>query len=157
MPKEIERKFLVNLALLKLPENGQIIQQGYIQTTSNTVVRVRRYGEKAFLTIKGENVGASRSEFEYEIPVADAEAMLNELCLKPYISKVRYCVNYANHIWEIDVFAGDNAGLVVAEIELGSESEAFAMPAWVGAEVTQDSRYYNSNLVNNPFKNWAVE
>ncbi|HWV15662.1 MAG TPA: CYTH domain-containing protein [Cellvibrio sp.] len=157
MPKEIERKFLVDISVLALPDNGVIIQQGYIQTASRTAVRVRRYGEQAFLTIKGENLGAVRSEFEYEIPVADAEAMLNELCLKPFIAKTRYRVEHAAHIWEVDIFAGDNAGLHLAEIELQEEDEAFVLPAWAVSEVTQDSRYYNSNLVQHPFAHWGLD
>jgi adenylate cyclase len=155
MPKEIERKFLIDLNLLVLPASGEIIKQGYIQTASKTVVRVRRYGEKAFLTLKGENKGASRSEFEYEIPVVEAETILIELCQKPFIAKTRYCINVGKHIWEIDIFSGENEGLILAEIELSSETEAFEIPNWVTLEVTNDSRYYNSNLVNSPFKSWA--
>ncbi len=155
MPKEIERKFLIDLNLLVLPSSGKIIKQGYIQTISKTVVRVRRYGQKAFLTLKGENSGASRSEFEYEIPVAEAETILIELCQKPFIAKTRYCINVGKHIWEIDVFSGENEGLILAEIELSSETEAFEIPNWAIKEVTDDSRYYNSNLVNFPFQSWA--
>lgn len=154
MAKEIERKFLVDLSAIKLPREGKIIQQGYIQTASNTAVRVRRYGEQAFLTIKGENRGASRSEFEYEIPVGDAEDMLNELCMKPFIAKVRYEIQVGKHSWELDIFSGENTGLCIAEIELTSEQEDFAIPPWVQSEVTGDSRYYNSNLVKHPFMSW---
>ncbi|MES2675966.1 MAG: CYTH domain-containing protein [Pseudomonadota bacterium] len=155
MPKEIERKFLIDLNLVVLPANGEVIKQGYIQTISKTVVRVRRYGQKAFLTLKGENSGASRSEFEYEIPVAEAETILIELCQKPFIAKTRYCINVGKHIWEIDVFSGENEGLILAEIELSSETEAFEIPNWASKEVTDDSRYYNSNLVNFPYQSWA--
>lgn len=155
MPKEIERKFLIDMNLLMLPTNGEIIKQGYIETTSKSVVRIRRYGAKAFLTLKGENNGATRSEFEYEIPVAEAEAILIELCQKPFIAKTRYCINVGKHTWEIDIFSGENEGLFLAEIELSSETETFEIPNWVVQEVTGDPRYYNSNLVNFPFKSWT--
>lgn len=154
MAQEIERKFLVNRGLISLPDHGQQIVQGYIKTQSNTAVRVRIKGDRGFLTIKGENRGAVRSEFEYEIPLNDAEEMLKNLCDKPIIEKTRYDISVADHIWELDVFAGDNEGLWVAEVELASESESFAKPDWAGPEVTGDVRYYNSSLIEHPYKDW---
>ncbi|MCR8922055.1 CYTH domain-containing protein [Dasania sp. GY-MA-18] len=154
MAKEIERKFLVDSAKLCLPENGVIIKQGYIATASKTAVRIRVKGEQAFLTLKGENRGAVRSEFEYPIPMADAQAMLTELCQRPYIDKTRYEIPLGSHIWEVDIFHGDNQGLCVAEIELGAEDEVFAKPQWLSQEVTGDARYYNSSLVKQPYSLW---
>lgn len=154
MAQEIERKFLVNRQLLILPENGQRIVQGYIKTQSRTAVRVRIKGDRGFLTIKGENRGAVRSEFEYEIPLADAEAMLGELCAKPIIDKIRYEIPFGAHLWELDVFTGDKEGLWVAEVELGAECESFEKPVWLGEEVTGDKRYYNSSLIEHPYSTW---
>jgi adenylate cyclase len=111
-------------------------------------------GPRGSITVKGKNVGARRAEFEYEIPAADAERMLDTLCKRPLIEKVRYTLAIGPHTWEIDVFEGDNAGLVVAEIELSREDEAFEKPDWVGNEVTDDPRYFNSNLVANPYRTW---
>ena len=154
MAKEIERKFLIDSSKIKLPANGQAIKQGYIATSDNTAVRIRVKGQQAFLTIKGENQGATRSEFEYPIPVADAEAMLAELCQRPFIAKTRYEIVHGEHIWEVDIFAEDNQGLCVAEIELASEDQAFEKPDWVTEEVTGDPRYYNSSLINHPYCRW---
>jgi len=153
MALEIERKFLVDLDKLDL-QDGIGIKQGYIKTSTNTVVRARIKGAKGFLTIKGENVGASRLEFEYEIPVSEANEMLEKLCSKPIIDKTRYEINYKNHLWEVDVFYGDNEGLVVAEVELQSENEEVVLPSWIKQEVTGDIKYYNNQLMENPYKNW---
>ncbi len=153
MATEIERKFLVIPD--KWPKTvGMLYRQGYLSRHSERVVRVRCLGEKAFLTIKGKVENYSRSEFEYEIPVADAEVLL-ELCEKPIIEKTRYKLNHEGHLWEIDEFHGENAGLVIAEIELLDEKETFISPVWLGKEVTEDMRYYNSNLIANPYSNWA--
>ncbi|WP_339671267.1 CYTH domain-containing protein [Dasania marina] len=154
MAKEIERKFLIDLSKLTLSSKGIVIKQGYIPTATKTAVRVRVKGEQAFLTLKGENRGAVRSEFEYPISMSDAQAMLAELCQSPYIDKTRYEIPLGPHIWEVDVFHGDNQGLCVAEIELGAEDEAFAKPDWLGPEVTGDARYYNVSLVSLPYKLW---
>ncbi|MEH6580037.1 MAG: CYTH domain-containing protein [Amphritea sp.] len=154
MAKEIERKFLIDLETVGPLNCGVTIKQGYIPTRDNTAVRVRIMGDNAFLTIKGENKGAVRSEFEYEIPLLDAEQMLEELCSGPVVDKTRYLVTHEKHLWEIDIFAGDNAGLVIAEVELKDEHEAVILPDWISSEVTGDPKYYNSNLLNNPFKNW---
>ncbi|MCV6609563.1 MAG: CYTH domain-containing protein [Amphritea sp.] len=154
MAQEIERKFLVDLKRLQLPEQGHPICQGYIPTADKTAVRVRIMGDQAFLTLKGENRGAVRTEFEYGIPVNDARQMLDELCKGPKIDKTRYLIRHADHLWELDIFAGDNLGLVVAEVELDSEDENPLLPDWVTEEVTNDPRYFNSNLLNHPYKNW---
>ena len=155
MPKEIERKFLIDIKKLDLPDNGIVIRQGYLPTSSKTVVRVRIKGVKAFLTVKGENKGAVRSEYEYDIPLIEAEELLNDLCDKPFIDKTRYEINVADHIWEVDIFHGENSGLIVAEIELDDETEKFELPSWVTEEVTGDAKYYNSNLLNNPYNKWS--
>ncbi len=154
MALEIERKFLVDLNKLGNLTNGIEIKQGYINTTDNTVVRVRIKGKKAYLTIKGENKAATRLEFEYEIPYEDGIEMLEKLCLKPIIDKIRYEINYDKHLWEVDLFYGENDGLVVAEVELEDENEEIKLPFWVTKEVTTDIRYYNNQLMKNPFKNW---
>ncbi|WP_019528751.1 CYTH domain-containing protein [Dasania marina] len=154
MAKEIERKFLIDLSKLTLPSKGIVIKQGYIPTATKTAVRVRVKGEQAFLTLKGETRGAVRSEFEYPIPMDDAQAMLSELCQSPFVDKTRYEFPLGPHVWEVDIFHGDNQGLCVAEIELSAEDEAFAKPDWLGPEVTGDARYYNVSLVSLPYKLW---
>lgn len=154
MAKEIERKFLIDLDKMAPLDDGTVIKQGYLATANKTVVRARVAGKKAYLTIKGENKGVTRTEFEYEIPLDDAYQIITELCNGPVVEKTRYLVIHAEHTWEVDVFHGDNDGLVVAEIELGSEGEKFERPDWVTNEVSGDVRYYNSSLLDNPFKNW---
>jgi adenylate cyclase len=149
---EIERKFLV-LDMRWQTEPGVPYRQGYLNRDKARTVRVRIAGEGAFLTIKGVSVGATRTEFEYPIPAADAQALL-ALCEGPLIEKTRYRVLHEGTLWEVDVFAGDNAGLVVAEVELTSEDQPFARPAWLGVEVTHDARYFNSNLASHPFAMW---
>jgi len=158
MPKEIERKFLVNFNEIALPENGENIKQGYFPIADNvkTVVRIRVKASNAYLTIKGENKGAVRAEYEYAIPVNEAVEMLEDMCHKPFIDKTRYEIIVDNHIWEIDIFHGENKGLVIAEIELSEESDKFDLPGWVGKEVTNDPRYYNSNLLLNPYRKWCT-
>ena len=152
--EEIERKFLVSVEAWRETAEGTRYRQGFLSTEPERTVRVRVAGPRGSITVKGKNVGARRAEFEYEIPVADAERMLDTLCQRPLIEKVRYTLAAGPHTWEIDVFEGSNAGLVVAEIELSSEDEAFEKPAWVGDEVTDDPRYFNSNLVANPYGTW---
>ena len=151
---EIERKFLTDTNKLPPLQNGYTIKQGYIQTVDHTTVRVRIRNNEAFLTIKGKSVGASRLEFEYPIPLQDANDMLDNLCQTSVIDKTRYLVEHERHVWEVDVFEGSNKGLIVAEVELDSEEEAFSLPSWVTQEVTDDVRYFNSNLVENPYSNW---
>ena len=155
MAKEIERKFLTKKGIdWNLLGEKCLYKQGYLPTTSNTAVRIRIMEAKAFLTIKGESKGSVRSEFEYEIPLEDGENMLAELCVRPFIEKTRYKINVNGLCWEVDVFEGENKGLVIAEIELDTENQKIILPEWVTIEVTEDVKYYNSNLVKNPFKNW---
>jgi adenylate cyclase len=155
MAKEIERKFLIDLAILGPMEGGASIKQGYISTSDKTVVRVRVVSAEAYLTLKGENIGLTRTEFEYPIPVSDANEIISELCNGPIIEKTRYLLKYSKHTWEVDIFHGENHGLVIAEIELTSENEEFDLPPWLGEEVSDDIKYFNSNLLENPFKNWS--
>ena len=158
MGVEIERKFLVaddswRTEVVRSTE----LRQGYLALTERCSVRVRIAGDKANLNFKGLTVGIRRSEFEYPVPLEDAEAMLEEYCGADVIEKQRHLVDHAGHRWEVDEFAGENAGLVVAELELDSEDEAFEPPAWLGEEVTGDVRYYNVALVQNPYGSWADE
>lgn len=152
MPVETERKFLVKGNSWR---NGQGIRicQGYLNRDKERTVRVRLSGEKAFLTIKGMNSGATRAEYEYEIPVSHAEELL-KICDGPILEKNRYALDYNGLIWEVDEFLGENEGLVVAEVELKSEDQPFNCPEWIGQEVTADPRYYNSNLCSHPYCKW---
>lgn len=154
MGKEIERKFLVQSWAFKALAKGTRYRQGYLTSVKERTVRVRTVGDEGFLTVKGMNIGAVRTEFEYEIPLKDAEIMLDELCEKPLIEKNRFKIPQGKHVWEVDEFFGENEGLVVAEIELESEDQPFAKPEWVGAEVTGDPKYFNANLTRKPFKSW---
>ena len=154
MAKEIERKFLVKKELFKPSVEGEFIAQGYLSSTPEHTVRIRIKNHRGYLTIKGRNTGISRSEFEYEIPEVDAKELL-ELCEPSIIVKHRHNINFNGSKWEVDVFEGDNEGLIVAEIELKSEDETFSKPDWIGEEVSFDVRYYNSNLSKCPFKSWA--
>lgn len=154
MGEEIERKFLVTGEAWKSLAKGTAYRQGYLNSAKERTVRIRTIADKAFLTIKGLTVGATRAEYEYEIPLADCNAMLDTLAEKPLIEKNRYKVPFAGFTWEIDEFFGDNAGLVVAEVELASEGEGFEKPEWIGREVTSDPRYFNSNLIKHPYKRW---
>lgn len=161
MATEIERKFLVHsTAWRSAADAGTRIWQGYLNRDKHRTVRVRVAGEKAFLTIKGLTQGATRAEFEYEIPLADATA-LRALCDGPIIDKIRYCIpaesgGLGGLVWEVDEFLGDNQGLVVAEIELASETQTVPQPDWLGLEVTNDARYYNTNLAAVPYRLWSV-
>jgi len=151
---EIERKFLVkDESWLSLSIKGVPIRQGYLSNSHESVVRVRVAGEKGFITVKGKNCNVSRVEFEYEIPLQDAVEML-ALCLTPLVEKVRYILDFMGFEWSIDRFEGSNQGLVVAEIELETEAQPFEKPPWAGEEVTDDPRYFNSNLIDHPFENW---
>ena len=151
---EIERKFLVRGDDWPR-EKGTRYRQGYLNSDKARSVRVRVGKGKGYLTIKGETKGATRSEFEYEIPEAEANALLDTLCERPLIEKTRYEVAYGGLTWEVDEFYGDNEGLVVAEVELTSEEQPFEQPAWVGQEVTGEARYYNVNLAKRPYKAWG--
>ncbi|MGZ9734607.1 CYTH domain-containing protein [Flavobacterium sp. GNP002] len=153
---EIERKFLVTDDSFKTAAFVQNhIAQGYLSSAPERTVRVRIKGEKGYLTIKGisNDSGMSRFEWEKEIPVTEAKELLL-LCEKGVIDKTRFEVKQGNHVFEIDEFYGENEGLIVAEIELGSETESFEKPSWLGKEVTNITRYYNAYLSTNPYKNW---
>jgi adenylate cyclase len=155
MPIEIERKFLVRDDSWRAQvESSSRIVQGYLGLDRQLTVRVRLRGDAAFLTLKGGAQGIRRSEFEYPIPPADALAMLDTLGVAPAVDKVRHLIRVGGHLWELDVFAGENAGLVMAEIELNSEGEAFERPDWLGDEVSEDPRYYNASLARYPFRRW---
>ncbi|MGM9539379.1 CYTH domain-containing protein [Anaerovibrio sp.] len=155
MAKEIERKFLVNRAVWRPSGKGVFIRQGYLSLDPERTVRVRLKGDRGFLTVKGKTHGIVRTELEYEIPAAEAGQLLDELCLRPLVEKTRYVEFYEGQQWEIDIFAGDNEGLAVAEAELADELDGLALPEWAGREVSDDVRYYNSSLIHNPYKNWA--
>lgn len=155
MPIEIERKFLVQEGDWRTGKST-LYRQGYLNRAKERTVRVRIAGKQAFVTIKGISTGASRAEFEYEIPVADAEQLLL-LCDGPLIEKTRYLTLYEGMTWEVDEFHGANKGLVVAEIELQSETQSFSKPAWVGLEVTHENRYFNSSLSACPYNTWQQE
>lgn len=154
MGVEIERKFLVQGDAWKALGEPVFFRQGYLSSQKERTVRVRIEGDRAVITIKGKSVGAVRGEWEYPIPVQDAAELLDGLCEQPLIEKYRRKITNGAHVWEVDEFLGANAGLVVAEIELRAEDEAFDKPEWVADEVTDDARYYNSNLVMHPFSNW---
>ncbi len=154
MGKEIERKFLVKDLGYREAGEGVPYSQGYLCIQPERVVRVRRVGDRGFITVKGKTTGATRLEYEYEIPVGEADELLESLCEKPLIEKLRYKCEYMGFLWEVDEFLGENEGLVIAEIELESEDMEFPRPEWIGLEVTGDPRYYNSSLVNRPFKYW---
>lgn len=155
MGTEIERKYLTRDDSWKAGAAGKVYRQGYLSTEKDRNVRVRIIEEQGFLTIKGRSSGITRLELEYEIPLADARSLLDELCLEPLIEKTRYKIEHAGLTWEVDEFAGDNAGLVVAEVELTTEDQAIELPSWVGEEVTDDPRYLNASLVAKPFRTWG--
>jgi adenylate cyclase len=155
MALEIERKFLINKAEWAKAEKPapNFFRQGYISIDPNKTIRVRTTNDAAFLTIKGKSIGATRKEFEYEIPKLDAIEMLDHFAVSE-LSKKRYCLTFGGKVWEVDEFFGDNEGLLMAEIELNSEDEYFEIPLWVGEEVTGEERYYNSKLTVHPYKSW---
>jgi adenylate cyclase len=154
MGKEIERKFLLKGDEWRALAKGTAYRQGYLSTVKERTVRVRTVGEKGFLTIKGITTGVTRAEFEYEVPTADADAMLDALCERPLIEKNRYRIERGGLVWEVDEFFGENQGLVIAEVELAHEGQAIDLPSWVGDEVSGDPRYFNSNLIKNPYTRW---
>jgi adenylate cyclase len=151
---ETERKYLVKGKSYKCGTSGYLYKQGYLSTNPESVIRIRICNDKSYVTIKGKAEGISRLEFEYEIPLNDAEEMLNLLCEKPIIEKHRYKYEYMGDLWEIDEFHGENEGLIVAEIELDNENSVFSKPEWLGEEVTGVTKYHNSCLVKHPFKDW---
>jgi adenylate cyclase len=155
MAIEIEHKFLLaNDAWRKLVNRSVRYKQGYLTSNSKSSVRVRISDDQAWLNIKSATIGTQRHEYEYTIPIQDAEEIITNLCRKPLIEKIRHFVIFEKHLWEIDEFAGANQGLIVAEIELSDAHEVFATPAWIGTEVTHDLRYYNNKLSELPFLKW---
>ena len=155
MGKEIERKFLVNAERWKNLEKPKpkLYRQGYFTTTPGKSIRIRNAGDKSYLTIKSETAGLTRSEFEFEIPNDDAQELLDKFCDKE-LEKYRYIIFYKNKKWEIDVFLNENQGLVIAEIELERPDECVDLPDWVDIEVTSNKKYYNAQLVKEPFTTW---
>ena len=155
MAQEIEKKFLVVGEFKESAKKATRITQGYLSSVPERTVRVRVKGEKGYITVKGigNDSGASRFEWEKEIPVEDVRDLL-KICEPGVIDKTRYLVDCDGHTFEVDEFYGDNEGLVVAEVELSDENEAFTRPSWLGEEVTGDKKYYNSMLMKNPYKNW---
>ena len=158
MAIEIERKFLVHgTEWMSDAVSRSILRQGFLAIRSEAVVRVRLADSTGTLTVKGRTQGTVRREYEYEISAADATEMLDHLCLRPLIEKTRYRVPYGDLVWEVDVFAGENQGLRVAEVELAEEGQQIDLPPWIGSEVTGDPRYYNSNLIQCPFSRWSQQ
>ena len=156
MGTEIERKFLTTSDGWQRDAIGIPYVQGYISRGTGRTVRIRIAGDKAFLTIKGAVSGISRAEFEYPIPLDDARELLR-LCEGPIIKKKRFHIPFQGHLWEVDLFEGENSGLIVAEVELSHSDENVSLPPWVGREVTGDPRYYNSNLTVHPFCKWGAD
>ena len=155
MAIEIERKFLVRDDSWRAQADaGLFYSQGYLSTDPQRCVRVRIAGQRAWLNIKSAVSTLRRLEYEYEIPPGDARELLHSACVQPAVEKTRYRVAHQGHVWELDVFAGANTGLVVAELELADEREPFARPAWLGREVSDDPRYYNMNLAQMPYTQW---
>jgi len=155
MALEIERKFLVVSDDWQAQVEGEsVIKQGYLANRPGATVRVRVAGERAWLNIKGATLGICRSEYEYEIPLVDAEEMLATLVSGAIIHKVRYRVRCGVHLWDLDVFAGENQGLCLAEVELADEHESFERPVWAGREVSAEPRYYNASLIEHPYSTW---
>jgi adenylate cyclase len=157
MGKEIERKFLVDHHLWQQVEKpiGQHYRQGYLLTDPSKTIRVRLTEKSGFLTIKGLSIGATRPEYEYEIPQDEAKELLDNFAISE-LSKKRFKISFGDKIWEIDEFLGDNDGLIMAEIELISENESFTLPSWIGSEVTGQEKFYNSSLTIEPFKTWKI-
>jgi len=155
MATEIEHKFLLRDDSWREQVHRSVpLCQGYLISDETRSVRVRIAADRAHLNIKSGTLGLMRSEYEYSIPVTDAHEILHNLCRKPLLEKTRHYLRHGDHTWEIDEFQGDNAGLIVAEVELSAEGEEFARPAWLGEEVSHDKRYYNAWLAEHPYKNW---
>ncbi|MCP3875764.1 MAG: CYTH domain-containing protein [Desulfobacteraceae bacterium] len=155
MATEIERKFLLKYLPNELLTDSISISQGYMISKNGNVIRIRIFGDESFLTIKGKTVNTARKEFEYPIPREDAKEMLQLLCEKPFIEKIRHTIDHKGFEWVIDEFLGDNQGLIVAEIELGEIDQPFEKPDWIGKEVSHEPKYFNSNLVKNPYSIWV--
>lgn len=158
MAIEIEHKFLLAGDSWRSQIGYSVnYRQGYLSSQANTSIRVRISDERAWLNIKSAVIGTHRHEYEYEIPLSDADEILTDLCRKPLIEKIRHFVDHEGHTWEIDEFFGDNQGLIVAEIELEAIGQDFSKPSWLGREVTEDVRYYNNNLAVNPYRLWRKD
>lgn len=155
MAKEIERKFLVKPRNWSELGPGLKIRQGYLSTVPERTVRVRTYGDRGYITIKGKTSGISRDEYDYEIPFGGATEILDHLCLQPLIEKTRYRIPFKGHTFEVDEFAGANRGLTIAEAELKSADEKIELPEWIDRDVSDDPRYFNSNLAQKPFTSWG--
>lgn len=154
MALEIERKFLVTGTGYRFAKNQMRIEQGFLNDDLNRMVRIRKIDDQALITIKGPLQKNVRLEFEYPIPPEEADEMLQHLCIPPLLQKTRYFFEHSGKMWEIDEFDGENKGLVIAEVELKDSHDTVNLPGWIGQEVTDDPRYYNANLVKNPFCNW---
>lgn len=154
---EIERKFLVSSDDWRDLAEGIDYRQGYLSTVKERTVRVRTIRDRGYVTVKGISIGASRSEYEYEIPVEDAHEMLDALCERPLIEKRRYKIPQGPVTWEVDEFFGDNRGLILAEVELESADQPLELPDWIGDEVTGDPRYFNANLIAHPYSSWGID
>lgn len=155
MAIEIEHKFLMaNDHWRQLIDHSVKIRQGYLSSLPTTSIRVRISDDQAWINLKSAVIGTVRLEYEYPIPRSDAEEILDRLCSRPLIEKIRHTVKLSGNVWEIDEFHGDNQGLIVAEIELSKPDQPFNKPEWIGEEVTHDLRYYNNNLINHPYSKW---
>jgi adenylate cyclase len=151
MKREVERKFLVRGNRWQESARGESCRQGYLSTDIDRTVRVRIMGERAYLTVKGRSAGSVRAEYEYPIPVEDAAYLLENLCHRPLVEKIRNTVDFAGRTWVVDVFSGENEGLVLAEVELQDPGEVVELPEWAGEEVTGDPRFENVSLVARPY------
>ena len=155
MAQEIERKFLIKSDAWRSNAIGRFYRQGYLSTAKERTVRIRTIKNQGYITVKGIAKGAARAEYEYEIPVKDANEMLDTLCEQPIIEKMRYEIEHNELIWQVDEFEGVNKGLILVEVELSDENQKIVLPDWVGAEVTGDPNYFNSNLTRNPYLGWG--
>ncbi|MCH8021685.1 CYTH domain-containing protein [candidate division KSB1 bacterium] len=155
MAQEIERKFLTKSDAWRSNAIGRFYRQGYLSTVKERTVRIRTIRNEGYITVKGIAKGAARAEYEYEIPVKDANEMLDTLCEQPIIEKMRYEIEHNELIWLVDEFEGVNKGLILVEVELSDENQKIVLPDWVGAEVTGDPNYFNSNLTRNPYLGWG--
>ena len=155
MAQEIERKFLTKSDAWRSNARGRFYRQGYLSTVKERTVRIRTIRNEAYITVKGIAKGAARAEYEYEIPLKDANEMLDTLCEQPIIEKMRYEIEHNEFIWLVDEFEGVNKGLILVEVELNDENQKIVLPDWVGAEVTGDPNYFNSNLTRNPYLGWG--
>jgi len=154
MGKEIERKFLVHPRQWSDLGSGLVIRQGYLCASKHSSVRVRTYGDRGYVTMKGATSGITRDEYEYEIPLNEANEIMLNLCEHPPVEKTRYRIVFKGHTWEVDEFTGANSGLTVAEVELKNSGEEVELPDWIDREVSGDPRYFNSNLSIKPFSSW---